>query len=290
MKPVPFDYVLPETLDELLEVLALGNNAKILAGGQSLVPMLNMRLARPDMLISLRRIPGLEGIEDEGQSLRVGAMVVQERFRRAVSGREGFDALSVGMEHIGHPQTRSTGTVAGSIAHADPSSELPLLLQVYRGSATIMGPSGLRNVEARDLFLFPYTTLIEPQEVVVSTSWPKPLRGTGSAFMEISRRRGDFALVAVACQIRINGERCLEDGVLGAAGVAGTPISVELPSHFKGQTLSEDVAQYWIQSLDPLLDPPNDLEASSGLRRHLVHQLGYQTVVEAERRAGGNKR
>lgn len=288
MKPVPFDYLLPETLDEVIEALSSTENAKILAGGQSLVPMLNMRLARPDALIALRHIPDLDGIEDDGQSLRVGAMVVQERFRHAVSGVSGFEALSGGMEHIGHPQTRSTGTVAGSIAHADPSAELPLLLQTYRGRVEIMGPTGRRQVPAHDLFLFPYTTLIEPRDVLVSIIWPKPLPRTGSAFAEISRRRGDFALVAVACQLRIDGEGRVEDGVLGAAGVAGTPLAVDIPADLKGAPLSEDGIAFWIQSLEALLDPPDDLEASSDLRRRLTHHLGEQTVMEAQRRARGD--
>lgn len=289
MKPVPFDYMLPETLDEAIEALSSGENAKILAGGQSLVPMLNMRLARPDVLISLRQIPDIDGMQDDGQSLRVGAMVVQERFRRAVSNVSGFEALSGGMEHIGHPQTRSAGTVAGSIAHADPSAELPLLLQIYRGSVEIMGPLGCRQVHARDLFLFPYTTLIEPHDVLVSTTWPKPLPGTGSAFAEISRRRGDFALVAVACQLRIDGEGRLADGALGAGGVAGAPVSVDLPADLKGAPPSPDGIEFWIQSLEALLDPPDDLEASSELRRRLTRHLGEETVMAAQTRARGEQ-
>lgn len=289
MKPVPFDYMLPETLDEVIEALSSSENAKILAGGQSLVPMLNMRLARPDALVSLRHVPGLDGIKDDGQSLRVGAMVVQERFRRAISNVLGFEALGEGMAHIGHPQTRSSGTVAGSLAHADPSAELPLLLQIYRGSVDIIGPLGARKVDARDLFLFPYTTLIEPQDVLVSTTWPRPMPGTGSAFAEISRRRGDFALVALACQLRLDEAGRLQDGVLGAAGVAGTPVSVDVPSDLKGTSLSREGIEYWIQSLEVLLDPPDDLEASSDLRRRLTRHLGEQTVMEAQRRARGDQ-
>lgn len=289
MKPVPFDYIQPETWDEVIQALASTDNAKILAGGQSLVPLLNMRLARPDALVSLRHIPAIDHIDNEGPFLRVGAMVVQERFRCTVSHMAGFEALREGMEHIGHPQTRSTGTVAGSIAHADPSAELPLLLQIYRGAVDIMGPKGRRQVHACDLFLFPYTTLIEPDEALVSTIWPNTLPGTGSAFAEISRRRGDFALVAVACQVRLDEGGRVEDGVLGAAGVAGTPVTVDWPSELRGLSLSRDAIEFWIHSLDALLDPPDDLEASSTLRRRLTRHLAEQTVRDAQKRARGDQ-
>lgn len=287
MKPVPLDYIRPASFDELMETLAEGDDAKILAGGQSLIPMLNMRLARPRQVIALRGIPGLDTLSETGDSLRVGAMVVQERLRRAVLGHAGFEALSIGIEHIGHPQTRSTGTVAGSIAHADPSAELPLLLHVYRGSVQVLGPSGSRDIAAADFFSFPYTTALDPQDVLVSACWPKPLPGTGSAFREFARRRGDFALVAVACQLRLGPDQCVKDGVLGVAGAAGTPVSVDLPPALEGQVLSPEGIEHWLETLDPFLDPPDDLEASSSLRRRLVHRLGMETVIEAKRRAGG---
>ncbi len=287
MKPVAFDYIRPESLDEVVEALTGVEDAKILAGGQSLVPMLNMRLARPGSLVSLRGVPGLDTMHQEVDGIHVGAMVTQERFRHAVSGYPGFEALNVGMQHIGHPQTRSTGTVSGSIAHADPSAELPLLLQVYRGSLDVLGPSGTREIEARDFFLFPYTTILEPEELLVSTRWPVPLPGIGSAFREFTRRRGDFALVAVACQLRVAQDRRIEDGVLGAAGVAGTPVIVDVPSDLKGRVLSGEAIDYWLTTLEPLLDPPDDLEASSALRRRLVRALVREAVMEAGHRSRG---
>lgn len=289
MKPAAFDYIRPESLDEVVEALSNVEDPKILAGGQSLVPMLNMRLARPGSVIALRGVPGLDNIHREVDSIRVDAMVSQERFRRAMSGYLGFEALSVGMEHIGHPQTRSTGTVCGSIAHADPSAELPMLLHVYRGSLNVLGPAGIRVIEARDFFLFPYTTTLDPQEVLVSARWPMPLDGTGSSFREFARRRGDFALVAVACQLQMDQNQRLVDGVLGVAGVAGTPIAVDLPKDLKGWALSNEAIDDWLQTLEPLLDPPDDLEASSALRRRLVRTLGRESLIEAEHRARGDR-
>lgn len=287
MKPAPFDFIRPESVADVISILSHTEDAKLLAGGQSLIAMMNMRLARPSALVTLRGVPGLDAIEEKDGVVTVGAMVVQERMRFMVSHRPEFGALAEGIGSIGHPQTRSTGTVGGSIAHADPSAELPLLLQVYRGSVTVVGPSGSHHMAAEDFFQFPFTTALEPEEILVATHWPVPTVSSGGSFREFARRRGDFAIVAVACQVSIEGQR-LMDGRLGAAGVAGTAVAVDLPLDLRGQSLiADEAATHWLETLMPLLDPPDDLEASSDLRRTLVRTLGREVIAEAWVRAGG---
>ncbi|PSR32718.1 MAG: molybdopterin dehydrogenase [Sulfobacillus benefaciens] len=287
MKPAPFDFIRAESVDDVIAILSHTEDAKILAGGQSLVAMMNMRLARPSTLVTLRGVPGLDAIEEKDGVVTVGAMVVQERLRSMMGHRQEFGALAEGIGYIGHPQTRSMGTVGGSIAHADPSAELPLLLQVYRGSVKTAGPSGVRQIAAEDFFQFPFSTALEPEEIMVATHWPVPIMSSGGSFREFSRRRGDFAIVAVACHISIEHQR-LVDGRLGAAGVAGTAVAVDLPADLRGQPLiTDEAATHWLETLMPHLDPPDDLEASSVLRRTLVETLGREAMAEAWVRAGG---
>lgn len=287
MKPVPFDYIRPDHLEEVFELLSFSEDAKILAGGQSLIPMMNMRLARPAILIALHGVVGLDAIEVHEKFLRVGALTVQERFRRKALATTHFEWLGRAMAYIGHPQTRSLGTVGGSLAHADPSAELPLLLQVWGGTIEAAGPSGIREIPADEFFAFPYTTMLESNEILLASQWPKPVQYTGGAFREFSRRRGDFAIVAVACQITLDSEGRVEAGRLGAAGVAGTPVTVVLPKDLHGQHLSKDVVAYWLQTLDMRLDPPDDSEASAALRRRLIHVLGQEVIVDAWNKAEG---
>ena len=278
MKPAPFDFIRPESVDDIISILSHTADAKLLAGGQSLIAMMNMRLARPSALVTLHGVPGLDAIEEKDGAVTVGAMVVQERMRCLMSRRREFGALAEGIGYIGHPQTRSAGTVGGSIVHADPSAELPLLLQVYRGSLETVGPSGSRHIAAEEFFQFPFTTALAPDEILVATHWPVPTISSGGSFREFARRRGDFAIVAVACHISIE-DRRLIDGRLGAAGVAGKAVTVDLPPDLRGRPLiTEEAATYWLEMLMPLLDPPDDLEASSDLRRTLVRTLSREVV------------
>ena len=287
MKPASFDFIRPESVDDVVSILSHIEDAKLLAGGQSLIAMMNMRLARPSALVTLRRVPGLDAIEEKDGVVTVGAMVVQERMRAMVSHRPEFRALAEGMGYIGHPQTRSTGTVGGSIAHADPSAELPLLLQVYRGSVEVAGPSGSHHIAAENFFQFPFTTVLEPDEIVVATHWPVPTINSGGSFREFARRRGDFAIVTVYCHVSIE-DRRLIDGRLGAAGVAGAAVTVDLPPDLRGRSLiADEGAAYWLETLMQLLDPPDDLEASGELRRTIVRTLGREVIAEAWIRARG---
>ena len=291
MKPAPFDYIRADTLEEVISVLGEVEGAKILAGGQSLIPLMNMRLARPSAVISLRGIKGLQGIECRDGKLAVGAMAPQARLLSYAKQHDEWALLHEGMMYIGHPQTRSAGTVGGSLAHADPSAELPMLLEVYGGSVEVLGLLGNRFIEAAEFFQFPFTTTLAPDELLIASHWPIPKVNTGFRFKEQARRRGDFAMAALACLLTVDPvSQRLISGRLGVAGGGPTPLTLDLPSHLSGQVLTEDGTQHWLELLDAKLDPPDDLEASPEMRRSVIAALGRDVIQEAARRAiGGQK-
>lgn len=282
MKPAPLDYVSVSTVKEAIDVLQKSSGeGKIVAGGQSLVPMMNMRVARPSVVVDIGPAKELEGITKDDRELRVGATVRQQALLQYVRTIAHWDLLAEGMRYIGHPQTRSMGTVGGSIAHADPSAELPLLLATLGGFVEIRGACGVRSVSAGDFFRFPFVTALEPEEVLVATRWPRPAPGTTSSFREFARRRGDFAVVAVAVTLsRDSRGRCLA-GRLGVAGAGGVPVVVDLPDIALSRPWHEEFTRQWISAVDEQIDPPDDLMASSDFRRQLVRVLGKEAIHEA---------
>jgi 2-furoyl-CoA dehydrogenase FAD binding subunit len=196
MKPAPFRYVRAETLEQALDALAEEPEAKVLAGGQSLVPALNMRLVRPGALVDVNRVLDLADVRTEDDSLVVGAMVRQadERLRR-------HPLLADVLPQIGHAATRNRGTVGGSVAHADAAAELPLCLVLLEGSVRVRSRLSEREIPARDFFLTHYTTVLEPDELVVETRWPLPRDGSGFAFCELAQRHGDYALCTAGAAV-----------------------------------------------------------------------------------------
>jgi CO/xanthine dehydrogenase FAD-binding subunit len=211
VKPAPFDYAAPSSLDEALSLL--GEDAKPLAGGQSLVPLLNFRLARPALLVDLNRVPGLAGIRRAGGVLRIGAMTRQAALERSTLVADGWPLLRDAVRHAGHPQTRNRGTVGGSVAHADPAAELPCALDAR---FHVRAARGARTLSADELFAGPLQTSLEPDELLVEIEVPPLPDGAPSGFAEHARTHGDFALAGVA----VAGDR------IGLLGVAPTPVVV----------------------------------------------------------------
>jgi 2-furoyl-CoA dehydrogenase FAD binding subunit len=270
MKPRPFDYVRPDTVDEALALLAeYGDEARILAGGQSLMAMLNLRLADPGVLIDITRIAELDGIRDRGDSIEIGATVTQNKLLAWPELGKKLPLLAAALPYVGHFQTRNKGTVCGSIAHADPSSELPLSLATLGGEVVLRRNGGERALAAKDFQLDLLTTAREPDELIVAVRFPVHA-GRGAAFREVARRHGDFAIIAVAA---------LTDGKggvqLGVGGMAGTPIvrGVALNS----ATAAKDAAD----KLAAELEGYEDLHASAGLRRDLLRNLAPVVIEEA---------
>jgi 2-furoyl-CoA dehydrogenase FAD binding subunit len=286
MKPSAFEYIRVETLDEALSVLAdteLG--AKILAGGQSLVPMLNMRLARPGALIDVNRLTDLQKLEhlpakeaptesenghSEGMLLQIGALVRQRQLERFAAEEPRAMLIHTAVRHIGHPQTRNQGTVGGSLAHADPSAELPLLFLTLGGTAFLQSTRGERQVAAEQFFQSYFATAIEPDEMLTKTQWRLPGPQEGVAFKEYRRRHGDFALIAAACTMTIGSERAVEMVRLGLGGVSDTPLLVDEVQQLAGEGLTRERARAVAEAAANRLDFPDDYQASSAYRRQLA--------------------
>ena len=267
MKPRPFDYARPDTVDEAVALLAeYGDEARVLAGGQSLMAMMNLRLADPAMLIDIGRIAALDGIRDLGDKIEVGAAVTQNKLLAWPDLKTKLPLLAVALPFVGHFQTRNKGTVCGSIAHADPSSEIPLALAVLEGEAVLRGKRGERVVAAKDFQLDMMTTAREGDELIVAVRFP--VHGKGVAFREVARRHGDFAMVAIATYI--DGKDSIR---LGVGGVASTPVVTRMAAGGIKDA---------VEKLASGLEDYEDLHASAELRRDILRNLAPLVIAEAQ--------
>ncbi|WP_027233642.1 FAD binding domain-containing protein [Leisingera caerulea] len=270
MKPATFDFVAATELGEALEALHQGGTeARVIAGGQSLVPMLNMRLARPATLVDITRIPELSRIEAKGDRVIIGAAVRQTALERWPDLADRLPLLHAALPWVAHTQLRNRGTVCGSIAHADPSAELPLCLIALGGTVTLRRRRKTREVAACDFFKGMMSTDLAPGEMIASVAFPVRKAGTGYAFREVARRHGDFAIVACAAIARPDGSATLAVG-----GVADTPRTLDLPADAKGFDDQLNEFAWHLQAR-------SDLHATARYRRDLVRQLGRATLKEA---------
>jgi carbon-monoxide dehydrogenase medium subunit len=205
MKPPEFDYESPETVAEAVELLSASSiEAKVLAGGQSLVPLLNLRLAYPDLLVDLRRIEGLRGIEASDDLVRIGAMTRQRELEFDKEAAERCPLLAIALAEVAHPQIRSRGTVGGSIAHGDPAAELPAVLVALDGSVSVQGPDGSRDISAADFYKGMLTTDLAANEILTSVEFPAAPLGAGAACVELARRAGDYAMSGAVAQVTVD--------------------------------------------------------------------------------------
>jgi 2-furoyl-CoA dehydrogenase FAD binding subunit len=267
MKPAAFDYVRAGHLDEVLDVLRReGGDARIIAGGQSLMPMLNMRLAKPKTLIDIMRLPELARIDRKGSNVIVGAGVRQETLLAWPELGEALQLASLALPWTGHVQTRSRGTVCGSIAHADPSAELPLVLCALDGEVHLRSAKKRRRVAARDFFAGTMVTNRTDDELVEAVSFPS--RQGHCAFREVARRRGDFAIVACAAVTTDDGVR------LAVGGVADRPATREFP---RLESSARDDA---LNAFAYELDARDDVHATARYRRDLVRLIGADLMRE----------
>lgn len=272
MKPAPFDYIRAQSRDEVLAQLhEHGDQARIIAGGQSLVPMLNMRLAKPALLIDLMPVEPLSRIEAIGDGIRVGAGVRQAALLDWAIRDPRLPLLAKALPWTGHAQTRNRGTVVGSIAHADPSAEQPLCLLTLGGTLQLRHRRKARSIPASDFFVGMMATARGDTELIESVTFPAAQPGTGYAFNEVARRHGDFAIVACAAVASAQGVR------LGIGGVADIPNVRELP--LPGASDFDDALNQYAWDLDAR----DDLHATARYRRELVRRLGRQTIEEAIR-------
>jgi carbon-monoxide dehydrogenase medium subunit len=290
VKPASFDYHAPASIADATEVLARADgDASILAGGQSLVPLLNMRIARPGTLVDLRRIGDLAYIEERDGGLAVGAMTRQRTVHESQVVKERCPLLHEALGLVGHVPIRSRGTVGGSIAHADPAAELPAVLVALSGTVTLASSSGERTVDAEDFFKGFLTTAVEPGELVREVFLPATSPGSGSCFVEVARRHGDFALAGVGAQITLDGQTCIAVG-LGLNGVGATPCRPhEAERRLTGEPLTDDAIGLAAQTVKESVKPTSDIHAAGEFRAHLAGVLTKRALTTARQRAMGER-
>jgi len=286
MKPAPFAYAVPESVAEAISLLRrYDGEARVLAGGQSLVPLLNMRLARPAALIDLNRTRELTGIRERDGSIEIGAMTRQRDIERSALVRERQPLLDAATRNIGHPQIRNRGTMGGSLAHAHPASEYQAAAVALGARFAVGGATGTRIVPAEEFFVTYLTTALEPDEVLTAVEWPTMAQGTGWSLLEVARRHGDFALAGVAATVAATGGRCGEARI-ALFGIAGTAVRARAAeTAMAGATL--DAASYGRAAEaahDEIDEPPSDVHASGAYRRHLVRVLVERALREAAAR------
>ena len=281
MKPPSFDYVLADTVEDALSALAsLGPDAKILAGGQSLVPMLNFRLLRPTTLIDINRIAGLSFIRDEPQAIRIGALTRHHRLETSPVIAAHLPVIAEAMKHVAHLAIRNRGTIGGSLSHADPAAELPMMAMFHGASLTVQGPAGRRAIAARDFFVDALTNCLEPEDIVVEIEFPV-LQHDGWAFEEVARRFGDFALASIAVSVK-RGRSRLDDARVAVMGVADTPLRLEeVEQKLCDIALDERTPDRFAEWVTLSVTPNSDLHASGEYRRHLLGELARRALRTA---------
>jgi len=288
VKPAPFKYLAPTTRQEAIDALRqYGPEAKVLAGGQSLVPLLAMRLARPSVIIDLNRAPDLAFIRSTQTGLTIGAMTRQRVAEVDPMIAARAPLLAESLRWVGHPQIRTRGTIGGSLAHADPSAELPAVAELLGARFVLASARGERVLDAKRFFLGYLTTALAPDELLTQVRLPAQPPDAGWAFYEVARRHGDFALVGVAALVRMDGDgRCVAVR-LAFTGVGGGPVRVsEAEAAVTGKRVTDTTAAEAARIVEGALDPDSDIHASAAYRRHVAGVLAARALLQAARRAG----
>ena len=286
MKPPPFDHARPASVDEAVSILAHhGGDAKLLAGGQSLMPMLNFRLVRPAVLVDVNRIPGLAGIEERDDALRVGALTRHRHVEESEAVDRRFPVLRAAVRHVAHLAIRNRGTLGGSLAHADPAAELPMMALLLDASIEVSGPDGGRRLAARALFRSALATSLDDAEMVTGAELPYLPPGTGWGFEEVARRAGDFALAAAAATVTLRGGK-VSEARLAIMGAHDTPLRIgAAEALLAGERPDREAVEAAARAAREAVEPFDDLHASADLRRHLVEVLARRALASAGRRA-----
>jgi carbon-monoxide dehydrogenase medium subunit len=275
--PAQFEYVAPASLDEALSALRTGGeDAKVLAGGHSLLPLMKLRLAAPSLLVDLRRVPGLSGIQRENGSVRIGAMT---RHHDVAVG--GLGLASTAASTIADQQVRNRGTIGGSLAHGDPASDMPAVLMAYEGSVTIVGDAGQREVAAADLFEDFLTTAVGDDEILTEVRMPA-MDGYGFGYQKFNRRREDWAMVAACALVKRAADGSCEDVRIGLTHMGSTPLRATAAEQaLRGKPLdAQSIAAAADQAAEGT-EPPADLNASAEYKRHLARVLTRRALEDA---------
>jgi len=282
VKPAKFEYHTPASVDEALAIMGrYDGEARVLAGGQSLVPLMNFRLATPRAIVDLNRIAELAYVGEDGEIVRIGSMTRQRRLEFEPLVAAKLPLLREALRWVGHLPTRSRGTIGGSIAHADPSAEIPMVLQALEGEIVARGSQGERRIAAQNLFHAALTTSLAPLEIITEVRLPAMPAQAGYAVEEFARRKGDFAIAAVAVTLVRDGERCTK-ARLATAGVGPIPIRLrDAEAVLEQKGLSEDAITEAADKAAAEVDPVSDLNGSAEYRRHLTGVLTSRAVAKA---------
>jgi aerobic carbon-monoxide dehydrogenase medium subunit len=276
MIPASFDYVAPESLDDALSALRGGDDAKVIAGGHSLLPLMKLRLSAPSLLVDLRLVPGLAGIQRENGTVRIGAMT---RHVELVNG--GLGLISAAAATIADPQVRNRGTIGGSVVHGDPASDLPAVLLAYEGTVTVRGESGQREIAGADLFEDFLTTAVGDDEILTEVRLPT-LDGYGFGYQKFNRRQEDWAMVAVCALVKKAGDGSCEDVRIGLTHMGSTPLRASAAEQaLRGKGLDAQSIAAAADEAAEGTDPPADLNASADYKRHLARVLTRRALEAA---------
>jgi carbon-monoxide dehydrogenase medium subunit len=292
VKPAWFDYYAPRSLEEALRIMGdAGPDGRILAGGQSLVPMLNCRIVRPGVLIDINRIEGLDRLHVAADSLTVGALVRHADLLRNALVREGWPLLAEATRQVAHPAIRNRGTVCGSVCHNDPAAEQPSVLVTLDGTVVIAGTAGRRELPAEKFFTGMLSTALEPGEMVVEVRYPRPPAGAGAAFVEVARRLGDFAIGGAAAMLTVRNGVC-ERARLTIVGMGEGPFRAHAAeAALTGRRIAgkdgQDAFAEAAAKVVAAVAPAADVHASSSYRRHLAGVLTARALEMALARTGG---
>jgi aerobic carbon-monoxide dehydrogenase medium subunit len=290
MKPAPFEYFAPPDIGEALDLLArYGDQAKILAGGQSLMPLMNMRLARPRVLVDINRLSALSHISlGADAALAIGALTRQRAIERASLIQTDYPLLAAVMPFVGHFQIRNRGTIGGSIVHADPAAELPALCIALEAEFVLSSAAGQRTINAADFFRTYLTTAIEPVEMLVEIRFPPWQARWRWGFQEVCRREGDFALVGAVAVLRMDDDAVCQAARLTMFGVGGTPVRPQRAEEMlSGQRLDGQMLDQMANAVGAELDPDSDIHASAEYRREVGGVVARRAVEMALGNAGG---
>jgi len=287
MIPAPFDYLTPQTLDEAIRLLAAhGEDAKLLAGGHSLLPLMKLRLVNPKILIDVSRISGLSGIRQEGDQIIIGALTTHYEIESSELLKKTCPLLSETAKTIGDVQVRNRGTIGGSLAHADPAADLPAAIIALGGELRLTGSEGERWVKGEDFFIDIMTTALKSDEIITEVRVPVRAGRCGSAYLKMAQKASGFAIVGVAVWIKIEDKTCADIGI-GVTGLGARPFRAkEVEKKLWGKRIDHTFIDADASHVDQGIDPLDDIHASAEFRAHLARVYTARAIWQAARKAG----
>jgi aerobic carbon-monoxide dehydrogenase medium subunit len=288
MKPAPFRYVAARTLEQALKLKAeYGDEAHFLAGGQSLVPTMNFRLTQPAVLIDINPLTKLAGVRTSApDSVRIGALTRYGKLERDPATARDLPLIHEALPHIAHPQIRNRGTIGGNLAHADPASEMPAIVFALAGKLRAQSVRGERWIAASDFFVGALTTVLEPDEMLMEVELPVAQPRSGACFLEVSRRRGDFALIGVACTVRIDEAGRCTKARIGLCNAGDGPVfAAEASESLSGRQIGTEEIKAAAALVQGAIDPGGSIHASKEFQRHLAGVLTARALHTANERA-----